>query len=82
MKYKYYVVLRRLFMEKDIISIYDFNEAVKENWINSNGNRIWVVPPKDERTATFVWGFHSLNTAVIFYESLLHNELGIECCEI
>ena len=82
MKYKYYVVMRRLFKEKEIISIYDFDGAVKNNWIDSNGNRIWVVPPKDEATITFVWGFDSIDIAITFYESLLGNEIGIECQEI
>jgi hypothetical protein len=82
MKHKYYVVLRRYLKEKDIISIYDFNEAVKRNWIDSNGNRVWVVPTAHEFTPTFVWGFDSLSNAVLFYDALAHNELGIECSEI
>ncbi len=82
MKYKYYVVLRRLYKTEDIISIYDFDEAVKGNWIDSNGNRVWVMPPELEKTITFVWGFDCLSTAVTFYDALAHNELGIECSEI
>ena len=82
MKHKYYVVMRRLYQQEDIISIYDFNEAVKGNWIDSNGNRVWVMPPELEKTVTFVWGFDCLSTAVVFYDALLHNELGIKCSEI
>lgn len=82
MKHKYYVVLRRFYQQKDIVSIYDFDEAVKGNWIDGNGNRVWVVPPEHEKTITFVWGFDSLSNAVLFYDALAHNELGIECSEI
>jgi hypothetical protein len=82
MKYDYYVVLRRMFKEKDIVSIYDFDGAVKSNWIDKNGKRIWVVPTKDESTITFVWGFNSIDDAIKFYETLLGNEIGIECIEI
>lgn len=82
MKYKYYVVLRRLFQTEDIISIHDFDEAVEMHWIDRKGNRIWMVPADEETTITFVWGFNSASIAVMFYESLLHNELGIKCSEI
>lgn len=82
MKYLYYVVLRRWMKAEDIISIDSFDDAVKKGWIDENGNRIWVVPPVDEFTTTFVWGFNSLDLAVPFYEALQHNEVGISCKEI
>lgn len=82
MKYLYYVVLRRMFQEEDIISIHDFKEAVELNWIGEDGNRIWVVPPEAETSITFVWGFYNLDKAIAFYETLQHNELGMMCQEL
>lgn len=73
---EYYVVLRRLFHEEDIISIYDRGEAIRRNWIDGDGNRVWVVPAKNEMTPTFVWKFFSLDDAVRFYEVLRTAEIG------
>ena len=81
-KYPYYVVLRRYMKEEDLISIYSFEEAVKGNWITEEGDRVWVVPPEHEYTATFVWGFEDLDVAVMFYESLRAQELGIKVREV
>ena len=79
---KYFVVLRRLFQEKEVISIYDKEEAIAGNWIQADGERVWVVPPTEEKTITFVWAFNDLDVAVMFYECLQHNELGIKCEEV
>lgn len=65
---------------QDAISIYDREEAIQNNWIDENGNRIWVVPSQNERSHTFVWGFIDLERAVNFYDILQKNELGI-CVE-
>ena len=75
-------MLRRLFQEKDCISIYDKDEAIKGRWITEDEKRIWVVPSDQEKTPTFVWGFDNLDSAIIFYEILRTSELGIKCDEI
>ena len=82
MKFLYYVVLRRLMKEEDVISIHSFDEAVSCNWIDGNGERVWVVPPQNEFTTTFVWGFNSLDLAIDFYDVLQKNEVGMPCKEI
>ena len=74
---KYYVVLRRMFRKYEVISIYDRAEAMCHNWIDQNGNRVWVVPAEEEFTPTFVWGFSDLDQAVRFYEILRTAEIGI-----
>lgn len=78
---KYYVTLVRLFKEKDIVNIFDYNEAIERNWIDKNGNRIWVVPTEDELSSTFVWEFDNFDDAINFAIVLSKNELGIstEC---
>lgn len=82
MEYKYFVTLQRLYQEEEHINILDREEAIKNHWIKEDGDRIWVVPPKEEKSPTYVWGFDDLDTAVNFYECLKHNELGIKCYEI
>ncbi len=78
----YYVVLRRWFQKEDLISIQDASEAIECNWIDENGNRVWVVPPEDEKTITFVWGFNDLDEAIQFYEALRLNEVGMKPSEV
>lgn len=82
MENKYFVVLRRLFMDEDVISIFEKEEAIKRGWIAENGDRVWVVPPQEEKTITFVWGFVNIDAAITFYECLQKNELGITCREV
>lgn len=88
MKYLYYVVLERIFSDSAINStgeiydkamIYDFAEALDRNWIDEDGNRVWVLKPDYEgRCITFVYGFNDLTEAVNFCEALTNNELGIK----
>lgn len=90
-KKAYYVVMRRLFADsainfmneiQDQIFIYDFAEALEANWIDENGDRIWVVDPDYEgRCITFVYGFDDLTKAINFYEALSLNELGMKTVE-
>lgn len=81
MKYKYYVVNVRFNREEDFVNIFDFEDAVKLRWIDKNGNRIWVVPPEEEKSITSVYGFNSLDKAVAFYDALAHAEIGIKVTE-
>lgn len=74
---EYYVVLTRLFGEKDYVYLMDKEEAVKRRWVDNSGNRIWVVPSADERSATFVWGFDDSDVALTFAENL-SSEVGME----
>lgn len=79
----YYVVLQRLTKvgchEEDIVSIYDEAEAFKHEWIDQNGNRIWVVPPTEETSPTFVWKFPEFTRALVFFDTLRSAEIGIPC---
>ena len=84
-KAKYYVILRT-YLGKRYIMLYDFNEAVKRNWINPEGNRIWISPegnrvwvaPIEETSPDFVYGFNDLDEAINFYNILSHNEIGVK----
>lgn len=78
----FYVVLQRLYQEREFVSIFSAEEAVKYRWIDCNGKRVWVVPATEEKTPTFVWGFDDLDQAIAFYEVLCHAELGIKCEEV
>lgn len=78
----FYVVLQRLYQERELVSIFSAEEALKCRWIDCDGNRVWVVPVTEEKTPTFVWGFDDLDQAIAFYEVLCHAELGIECEEV
>lgn len=90
-KKAYYVVMCRVFANSaintdgkihDKIMIFDFAEALERNWIDENGERVWVLDPDYEgRCITFVYGFDNLTEAVNFYEALSHNELGIKTVE-
>lgn len=90
-KKAYYVVMCRVFANSainmeckihDKIMIFDFTEAVERNWIDENGQRVWVVDPDYEgRCITFVYGFDDLTEAVNFYETLSNNELGMNTVE-
>ncbi len=71
---QYYVVMRRYEGEMYIF-IYTFDEAKKNNWIDENGNRIWVLPPEEEKSPTYVFGFDILDMAIDFYTTLERNTL-------
>ena len=81
MRYKYYVVNVRYMKSEDFISIFDFEGAVKANWIDENGNRVWVVPANEETSITAVYGFDDLDKAVEFYDALVHAVVGIKANE-
>lgn len=63
---------------EDYVHILSREEAIKNGWIDSDGERVWVVPPKNEYSHTFVWGFKDENNAIAFYENLTSKELGIK----
>ena len=80
---KYYVVkIRTTCNDKaeETVFLFDKEEALKNNWINSEGNRIWVEPPEEERTrtsVTSVYGFDDLNKATEFWTMLSENQIGM-----
>lgn len=78
----YYVVLRRLYQKEDFVSIYDESEAISLGWITEPGRRVWVIPPQNERTPTFVWEFTDIDKAIAFFEALRTAEIGIPCAEV
>lgn len=78
----YYVVLRRLYQKEDIVSIYDESEAISLKWITEPGHRVWVIPPQDELSPTFVWEFTDIDKAIAFFEALRTAEIGIPCAEV
>ena len=56
----------------------DADEAISSNWVTATGERVWVVPAKDENHyITFVWGFDDYNKAELFF-SLMKEEIGRE----
>jgi len=61
----------------DYVAIYTFEDAVDLGWIRPDGSRNWVVPPCDEDSPTFVWGFNDETEAINFACSL-KNEIGIK----
>ena len=63
---------------EEYVNIFSGEEALKHNWIATDGSRVWVVPPKDEFSHTFVWGFDNDSEAIAFYEALTTKELGME----
>lgn len=81
----FFVVLRRHNLNtqlddcsmQDFVSIYDHAEAIKNNWVDKNGERVWIVPSQHETQSTFVWGFVDMDQAISFYNVLLKNELDI-----
>ena len=90
-KFKYYVVVRRFLqlLEKNakkskfIIELMEWEEAVAKKWIDKNGDRIWAVPPREEKNlTTSVFGFETLDSAINFYETLLKNGVGISTEEL
>lgn len=85
-KFEYYVVVRRFLQLLDenakeakiIIELMQRQEAISKNWIDQNGDRIWVVPPREEKNlTTSVFGFKSLESAINFYNTFLENGVGI-----
>lgn len=86
--YPYYVVMERIFTDSainsvgrihDKVMIFDYAEALALNWIDENGERVWILEPDHEgRCITFVYGFHDLTEAVNFCETLTNNELGMK----
>lgn len=73
---RYYVVWRRSYIENlDMISLYTEDEAKAGNWIDANGDRIWVVPADSERMITGVFRFDELDDALAFHEGFKH-QLG------
>lgn len=62
----------------DYIRLMDADEAISSNWVTETGERVWVVPAKDENHyITFVWGFDDYNKAELFF-SLMKGEIGRE----
>ena len=62
----------------DYVNIFTQDEAVKANWVSEDGERIWVFPPKDEYSNTFVWEFTDPDKAVDFYTMLTTAAVGIK----
>ena len=93
-KFEYYVVSRRAFetlaslyytekcVAKEYISIHSFEDAVQCNWINEEGERVWVVPAHEEKMITSVWGFESLDDAISFHAVLMSNQIGMQCIDL
>lgn len=55
----------------DYIRLMDADEAISSNWVTETGERVWVVPAKDENHyITFVWGFPE-TTAVLDGKKIL-----------
>lgn len=87
-KFAYYVVLRRIMAESsingskevyDAVQIYDFSDAVNANWIDENGNRVWIFGANEERRCvSFVYGFDDIDEAINFCEAIQKNEIGIQ----
>lgn len=62
----------------DYIRLMDAGEAISNNWVTETGERVWVVPAKDENQyITFVWGFDNYDRAELFF-SLMKGEVGRE----
>lgn len=67
---------------EEFVNLLTFEEAVKKKWIDKNGNRVWVVSPEDERvTITAVYGFNLLEKAILFYDILCNNQIGMKVTE-
>ena len=83
MKKRFYVTQMKTTMlnnqgsREEYVNLFSFEEAVKHHWIDSNGNRIWVVPPEEEFSITAVYGFDNINEAINFYVALTENQVGI-----
>lgn len=83
--YPYYVVLSRdtrfdgdgvRSYSPDYIRLLDADEAIACNWVTKTGDRVWIVPAKDENQfITFVWGFDSYGDAELFF-TLMKNQIG------
>jgi cell division septal protein FtsQ len=64
---------------EEYVNIWTFEEARQHNWIDENGERVWVLPAESERYAhTFVWAFDNEDEAIAFYEALTTKELGMK----
>lgn len=64
---------------EEYVNIFSRDDAIKNNWIDEDGNRIWVLPVENEAYAhTFVWEFDDIDSAVAFYEALTTKELGMK----
>lgn len=62
---------------EDNVMIMDREEAIRNNWIDKDGSRVWVEPVGEERgTVTFVFGFQTLAEACVFHDSI-RNEVGM-----
>lgn len=60
----------------DYIRLMDADEAVQNNWVTETGERVWIVPAKDENHyITFVWGFDNYDEADLFF-SLMKRQVG------
>lgn len=60
----------------DYIWLMDAEEAIDNNWVTEAGERVWVVPAKDENHySTFVWGFDCNEEAGLFF-SLMKRQIG------
>lgn len=79
----YYVILSRdtrfdddRHPAPDYIRLMDAEEAISNNWVTEAGERVWVVPAKDENQyITFVWGFDCYEEAELFF-TLMKNQIG------
>ncbi len=80
----YYVILTRdtrfddtRTPSPDHVRLMDAEEAIRHNWVDKAGNRIWVVEPKYENQyITFVWGFDSYDEAELFFNVMKTQEIG------
>lgn len=64
---------------EEYVNIWTFEEARQHNWIDEDGERVWVLPAESERYAhTFVWAFDNEDEAIAFYEALTTKELGMK----
>ena len=64
---------------EEYVNIWTFEEARQHNWIDENGERVWVLPAESERYAhTFVWAFDNEDEAIAFYDALTTKELGMK----
>lgn len=61
----------------DFVRIMTPEEAINSQWIDGDGNRIWISNPCDETSPTFVWGFNNEDDAINFACSL-KQEIGIK----
>lgn len=74
---RFYVIKVRN-CEEEYVHFLNFKEAVKNKWIDENGNRIWISPPDEELSTTSVYGFDDLRKAMEFYDTLVNNQIGMK----